>query len=474
MESTSIKNGLTLTSYGAAGEVTGSKHLLETPTGSRILLDCGLFQGKREVAAHKNCDFGFNPGSIDAVIISHAHIDHTGLLPKLAKDGFKGPIYATQGTVELCEPMLMDSARIQREDEAFIARHHVESPVKNCLPLYNEEDVPPVLQQFVGKPYYESFSVTDDVTAEFYDAGHVFGSAIIVLDIQVPGGSEKLVFTGDLGRADMPIIRDPELIEKTHHLVIESTYGDRRHEGVDELEEDLSNIIKKTAKRGGKIFIPSFALERTQEIILRLEELIHTKKIPHLKIYIDSPLASKITSIFEKHPEYYDEEMKRRYEENPKIFSFSNLRFTDSVEESKELNSLHGPCIIIAGSGMAESGRIRHHLKNNIEDPRHTILFVGYQAEETLGRKLTEGNKVVRIFNQDYRVRAEVVMLKALSAHADRDNLDDYIQNIKGLKSIFVVHGEESSRRALADRVAVYAPKLNVVLPEFGKTYVLE
>ena len=456
----------TLTSFGAAGEVTGSKHLLKTPAGSQILLDCGMFQGRREISMEKNCCFGFEPKDIDAVLLSHAHIDHSGLLPKLGKDGFNGSIYTTEATQGLSQYMLMDSAKIQQEDESFIQRHQIKSPMERKVPLYGLEDVEKVMKQFVGKPYMQTFKVTEDVTAEFLDAGHVFGSAVIVLQIQTDKGMKKLIFTGDLGRKNIPIIQDPVMVGQADYLIIESTYGDRAHERVTEIELDLKSIINKTARRGGKIFIPAFALERTQEIILRLEGLIHDGEIPSLPIYVDSPLASRLTKVFEQHPDYYDEETRARLKKDKKIFSFPNLKYTDSVEDSKQLNYLNGPCIIISASGMAENGRIRHHLKNNIEDEKNSVLFVGYQAEETLGRKLVEGNKVVSIFNQNYQVRAEIVFFKSLSAHADENDLDGYVKYIKGLKKIFLVHGEEGSRQAFARRIHAYYPAAEVILPQ--------
>ena len=463
-----------MTSYGAAGEVTGSKHLITTPKGSKILLDCGMFQGKREESAEKNCHFGFDPAELDAVLLSHAHIDHSGLLPKLHKEGFNGPIFATVGTTELTTLMLYDSARIQQEDEQFVSRHHLHNPLLQKAPLYTAVDVENTMKLFSGKEYGKPFAVTEDITAEFLDAGHVFGSSIILLTIETLTGKEKIVFTGDLGRSGMPIIQDPEYVSEADHLIIESTYGGRKHERVEEIEQDLADIVNRTAKRGGKIFIPAFALERTQEIILRLENLIHHGKIPNLKIYVDSPLADKITKVFEDHPEYYDDELIERHEKKRKIFSFPNLLFTQSVEESKALNHLNVPCIIISGSGMAESGRIRHHLKNNIEDPKNSVLIVGYQAEETLGRKLVEGQKTVSIFGNDYAVRSEVVVFKSLSAHADQDGLDHYVKSIRGLKKIFIIHGENDSRQMFAERIKLYYPSAEVILPEPAKTYSLE
>lgn len=461
----------TLSCHGAAGEVTGSKHLLETAKGSRILLDCGLFQGKREEAMKKNCEWGFEPGSIDAVVVSHAHIDHTGLLPKLVKDGFSGKIYCTHGTKDLCDPMLYDSAHIQEEDERYVKEKGIESPICDCCPLYVSEDVDEALKHFEGKNYHESFQVTDDVSCEFYDAGHVLGSAVMVLTIEAEGGPVKLAFTGDLGRHGMPILRDPDPVKEADYLICETTYGGRAHERVAEIEDDLEFIINKTAKRGGIVIIPAFALERSQEMLLRLENLIHHNKIPSLPIYLDSPLAGKLTRVFEKHPEYYDEEMKQRAEERGRIFDIPGLEFTESVDQSKGLNNIDYPCIIMAGSGMCESGRVRHHLKNHLENHKTSVMIVGYQAVETLGRKLVEGEKVVKIFNRPYEVKADIHVFKSLSAHADMDALDAYVKDIKGLKKIFLVHGEQESREAFKERLAKITPETEVTLPEKGETY---
>lgn len=465
-----MSSPFTITSYGAAGEVTGSKHLIQTPSGKRILLDCGLFQGRREEATEKNKEFGFDPTSIDAVLVSHAHVDHTGLLPKLVKEGYSGTIYMSNGTKELSDPMLMDSARIQMEDQNFFNKHKIDSPIQKREPIYTMEDVQECLKKIVGMKYEEPFDVAEGVTAEFRDAGHVLGSSIIILKIQTDDGEKKLVFTGDLGRPNMPIIEDPKKVNEADILMIESTYGDRAHEGVAEIEDDLARIINDTAKRGGKIIIPAFALERTQEMILRLENLIHENRIPQLNIYVDSPLAGKLTRVFEKHPEYYDEDLKKRASKHRNIFSFPNLHFTETVEESKELNHLRGPAIIMAGSGMMENGRVRHHLKNHIEEPESSILVVGYQAVETLGRKIAQGDKSVKILGREYDVKAQVHIFKSLSAHADMNLLDEYVQHIKGLKKIILIHGEQTSREAFAERIRGFYEGADIILPMPGET----
>lgn len=464
---------MNITFHGAAGEVTGSKHLIETDAGSKVLLDCGLFQGRREEAAEKNDNFGFIAEEVDAVVLSHAHIDHSGLLPKLSKEGFKGKVYTSRGTQDLSTFMLLDSARIQQEDEKFVKKHNITNPLEKKVPLYDEDDVKKLLTKFQGVDYHKPFQVTKDVTGELYDAGHVLGSAVVNLTVQSNDGEKKITFTGDLGRKNMPILEDPDFVEKADYLIVESTYGDREHEDVDRIDDDFKNIIKKTAARGGKIYIPAFALERTQEIILRLEDLVHRKEIPNLPIYLDSPLAGKLTKVFEQHPEYYDEETKKRAQGDRKVFAFENLRIVETTEESKSLNDITSPCIIIAGSGMMENGRIRHHLIHGIGDHKNSILVVGYQAVETLGRKIAEGDKQVKIFGRNYQVKAEIFVFKSLSAHADMHDLDEYVKKIKGLKKIFIIHGEEDSRAAFAKRIEGFYDGVEVVLPEKGVKYEL-
>ncbi|PIZ74611.1 MBL fold metallo-hydrolase [Candidatus Peregrinibacteria bacterium CG_4_10_14_0_2_um_filter_43_11] len=443
-----------LTSFGAALEVTGSQHLLEI-NGKRILLDCGLFQGRRKESFEKNHTFGFDPTKIDAVVLSHAHIDHSGNIPTLVKRGFKGIIHCTEATHSLCEVMLMDSAYIQESDAAYFARKHPNTALTPIEPLYTQEDAEAALEHFNGKPYNKTFELIEGVKVTFREAGHVLGSAIVVLEIEdkEDGKKKRFVFTGDLGRKRLPILKDPYQVETADYLMCESTYGNRAHEPIEESLPALARVVNRTARRGGKIIIPSFALERTQELIYSLHALIDEDKIPkNISIFIDSPLANKVTGIFKKHAELYDEEVRSQFKGIHNPFEMKQLKHVESVDESKKLNYFIGPCIIISASGMCEAGRIRHHLRNNIEDPKNTIAIVGYQAENTLGRKLVNNDPAVKIFDEMFSVKAEVVVLESFSAHADMNDLDDYIKNVKNMKKVILVHGEIDQSSVLAER----------------------
>lgn len=442
-----------ITSYGAAMEVTGSQHLLEV-NGKKILLDCGLFQGRRKEAFEKNVAFGFEAEKVDAVILSHAHIDHSGNIPTLVKRGFKGVIYCTEATQSLCEVMLLDSAHIQESDAEYFARSHAETALLPIEPLYTQDDAKLSLLQFKGIPYDKPFKLFEGIKVTFREAGHVLGSAITVLDIEEKEVKKKLVYTGDLGRSKLPILRDPYQVKKTDFLITESTYGNRTHDPIEEGVPALGRVINRTVKRGGKIIIPAFALERTQELLYSINLLGQSGTIPkNLPIFLDSPLAGKITGIFKKHMELYDAETRAKFKGGHNPFEMRQLKITASVEESKELNYFIGPCIIISASGMCEAGRIRHHLKNNIEDPKNTVAIVGYQAENTLGRKIVDGNPMIKIFDEMYKVNAEVVVLEAFSAHADMNDLDRYVGGITGLKKIMLVHGETDQSEVLASRL---------------------
>jgi len=442
-----------LTSYGAALEVTGSQHLLEV-NGKKILLDCGLFQGRRGEAFEKSRTFKYKPAELDCLILSHAHIDHCGNIPHLVKDGFKGVIYSTNATKELSSIMLMDSANIQANDAEYFSKKLGDMALP-LEPLYTAEDVKYSLKFFKTLRLEEKFKLFDNIDLTFYEAGHVLGSAMVALDIKDKddGKKKRFLFTGDIGRCNMPILNDPYQVEKADYLLTESTYGNRAHAPIEEGLPELARIITRTARRGGKVFIPSFAFERTQELIYGLSVLIDKKEIPaNLPIFIDSPLASEITAIFQTHNELYDEQIRNYFKLNHNPFKPKQLKHTKTAEESKQLNNFIGPCIIISASGMCEAGRIRHHLKNNIEDPKNTIAIVGYMAEHTLGRKLVDGDPAVKIFDQIYKVNAEVVVLESFSAHADMNDLDTYVKNIKGLKKIMLVHGEPSQSEPMAER----------------------
>lgn len=458
--------------HGAAREVTGTCHEIRVGDKS-ILLDCGLFQGRRAESTEKNAGFSFDPKThIDALILSHAHADHAARIPLLYKKGFQRPIYSTYATQDLSEVMLLDSAYIQEKDEDFHTRHLPKSMIKSAGPLYTQKDATQCMDLFVGKNYHERFEVIPGVTCTFLEAGHILGSAMILLEIDTGGKTVRIGFTGDVGRNTLPIIRDPEPMPKVDYLICESTYGDRTHDSILTARDKLKDVVVRTAKRGGKVLIPAFSLERTQEIVYDLHTLWDEKEIPAIPIIIDSPLASRVTGIFQKHPECYDQDMFERFlkkAHNP--FQFSLVTYTESVEESKELNGARGPMVIMAGSGMCEAGRIRHHLINELEDPRNTVLAVGYMAENTLGRRIIDKDiEEVRIFDQTIRKKAEIEYINAYSGHADKNDLDALIQSVEGLKSLYLVHGEESSMYALAERNAA-KKEMAITLPERGKEY---
>ena len=447
-----------LTSYGAAQEVTGSQHLLEV-NGKQILLDCGLFQGHRKIAFEKNQTFGFEPASVDAVLLSHAHIDHTGNTPHLVKEGFAGKIYCTEATKKLCEPLLLDSAYIQQQDTEYFNRK-VKDEALEMDPIYTDEDVNLALSRFEGLPYDTEFTLFEGVKVTFREAGHVLGSSMIVLDIvdQEDGKAKRLIFTGDLGRYKLPIIKDPHQPTQADYLLCESTYGDRNHAPIEEGVPELARVINRTIQRGGKVIIPSFAFERTQELIYSIHLLFDKGEIPkNLPVFIDSPLATNLTHIFREEIELYDKDIRENFRLGHNPFDPSQLKFTASVDESKELNYFVGPCIIISSSGMCEAGRIRHHLKNNLEDPKNAIVVVGYMAENTLGRKIVDGDERVKIFNEMLDVKAEVVVLESFSAHADRDDLDAFVKGIEGLKKVMLVHGEPNQIEAFGERIKTYS-----------------
>lgn len=457
--------------HGAALEVTGSCHELQIETDAglkRVLLDCGLFQGHRQESAVKNAQFSFEPSEIDAMILSHAHADHVGRVPVLSKKGYKNKIHCTYATMDLAEVMLQDSGYINEKDEEFFCKHLAKSMMQCDGPLYTQQDATDCMKHFVGQNYYEWFDVCEGVKAQFLDAGHIVGAAMVVLEIIEKGEVKRVAFSGDLGRSMLPIIRDPAEMPPVDTLICESTYGNRKHEDIGSAKNSLRDVIIRTAKRGGKVLIPAFSLERTQEIVYDLHVLWDSKEIPAIPIVIDSPLATKVTDVFMKHPECYDKNMYENFlarAHNP--FQFSLVRYTESVDESKELNGTPGPMIIMAGSGMCEAGRIRHHLKNEIEDEKNTVLAVGYMAENTLGRSIIDSEvREVKIFDKIYKKRAETVYINAYSGHADMTDLDNFICNIKGLKNLILVHGEEAQMLPLKERISHVCKGINIVLPE--------
>jgi metallo-beta-lactamase family protein len=439
---------------GAVRTVTGSMHML-TVNGSNVLLDCGLFQGRRQEAFERNRNLPFDIGDVDALILSHAHIDHSGNIPSLFRSGFRGDIYATFATRDLCAAMLPDSAHIQEQDVAYVNKKRGRKGLPPVEPLYSRQDATDSLQCFVGVGYDRTFAVVPGVRATFRDAGHILGSAVTVLDIEENGRQCRLAFSGDLGRKNVPILRDPSPIHDVDYLIIESTYGNRQHETPEEAQAALRRVVTETYRRGGKVIIPAFSVGRTQEIVYNLHRLTKARKIPQLPIFVDSPLSVNVTEIFRLHPECYDEETAQfiQNDRHADPFGFKRMRYIRDVDASKELQFLKESAVIISASGMCEAGRILHHLKNNIEDSRNTVLIVGWQAPHTLGRKLVERWEKVRIFGEEYQLKAEVEVTGGYSAHADRGELLDYVRELNNgrLKQVFVVHGEEEASLALAD-----------------------
>lgn len=426
--------------YGATKEVTGSKFILSS-NNKKILVECGLFQGRRKEAEKKNREFLFDVKDIDYMLLSHAHIDHSGNIPNLVKNGFSEDIYTTPATIDLLKYLLLDSAYIHERDAQYVNKKIIKKGETPIEPLYTVEDAENSLNLFKPKIYENKHQ--RGVAFEFLDAGHILGSAQILMEIE----GKRVLFTGDLGRSNLPIIRDPVIPEKVDVLIMESTYGDRVHRDIENAKKDLEEILKRAIERKGKIIIPSFALERAQEVIYAINSLIINGKIPEIPIYVDSPLTVELTSVFMRHPEYFDKEAYKMLQENH-IFNYGEINYIKEVAQSKELNYKEGPMVIISASGMCEHGRILHHLKNNIEDGRNIILIVGYQAKNTLGRKLVEKQKEVNIFGQPYERKAEVVVLNEFSAHADRDDLISFAEKVSP-ERIFLVHGEENQMEPL-------------------------
>lgn len=463
-----------LTFLGAAMTVTGSSYLLEAG-GRKVLIDCGMFQGSKATAAFNRRAFAFNPGDIDGVLLTHAHIDHSGLLPKLVKEGFKGAIYATKATAELCAIMLPDSAHIQEFDAAIASRKGKRAGREPIEPLYSIEDAQNSLKYFTPVTYNTDIDLPGGIRIRFRDAGHILGSSILEIWVTEQEQTTKLVFSGDLGQPDQPIIKDPSYIEDTDYLIMESTYGNRSHEEFDNKEEILAEVVNSTIKRGGHIVIPAFAVGRTQILLYHLHNLQKEGKIPDIPIIIDSPLAISATDIFKQNPQDYDAEAYNMvYKEHDNPLSMPNLTFTRTAEESKALNNIDYPVIIISASGMADAGRIKHHLKHNLWRPESSVLFVGYQAEGSLGRRLLEGAKRVRIFGEEISVKARVYNLEGFSAHADREQLVNWVSGFKKKPAnIFLVHGEAAATSALA---ATLKEQLGLpsYVPKYGDAAVIE
>ncbi|KAF0196610.1 MAG: metallo-beta-lactamase family protein [Bacillota bacterium] len=442
---------LKLTFFGACDSVTGSCYLLETDTG-RVLIDCGMFQGGKELRTRNERPFPFSPQDIDCVVLTHAHIDHSGLIPKLVRDGFKGEIIATRATSSLCDLMLRDSAHIQESEAEWQARKSKRAGSESAAPLYTMEDAERALKQFRGMTYGASRELLPGLSLRFYDAGHILGSAIAEFTVQHNDIDKKIVFSGDLGERGRPIVADPTLVEAADFVIVESTYGDRLHDATHVRRDKIRDILLQAVATKEKVIIPAFAVGRTQDVLYEINELYLAEEIPLIPVYIDSPLAISATEVFQKYQEYYDDETKDRLRENMSPFDYPGLQFTRSVEDSKGLNEVEQGCVIISASGMCEAGRIKHHLKHNLWRAGAHILFVGYQAEGTLGRRIRDGEPFVTIFSEEIAVRAHVHSIEGLSAHADQQGLLWWMQGFKNnLQQVFVTHGEADSRRVFAD-----------------------
>jgi metallo-beta-lactamase family protein len=461
--------------WGATRTVTGSMH--EVRHGNRrILLDCGLFQGRRSESRDRNCCFPFPAGTVDRVVMSHAHIDHSGNLPNLVKQGFDGPIHATDATQDLCRAMLMDSAFLQEKDAEYLMRRRTrrkrvmdeyEEPVVE--PLYTQEDAKKTFPLFAPLPMNGTIDLGEGLSVSTVEAGHMLGSVSMVLT----DGNVRVGFSGDVGRKNLPIIRDPQAMLPCDYLIMESTYGDRLHQDEGAVLDKLADVVNRTAARGGKIIVPSFAVGRTQQLVLLLNQLVHSKRIPGIPVFVDSPLAVNVTETFRKYSNLFDAETAAMLADDAEgdVFGFSRLKYIRDVEDSKALNGLRGPMVIISASGMCEAGRVVHHLKNSIGDPRNTVLITGFQAENTLGRKILDKWPEVPIFGEPFRLRAEVAKINELSGHADQRELLTWLKPIAGgLKKIFLVHGESRQQEALKTVVeATY--DVEVVIPSRGDKF---
>ena len=464
---------LRLAFQGAARTVTGSRHLLRRGAQS-WLFDCGLYQGHRDEADRVNRTFAFAPAGLEAVVVSHAHLDHTGNLPTLVHQGFRGAIHATSATADLSRPMLADSAFLMERDLEHVNRRLQEKHQPPRKPLYRPADVTPTLDALRSHGYHEPWALADGLEVAYWDAGHILGSALTTFTFRANGRTLRLGMTGDLGRPRRPILRDPEVFPGVDVLVMESTYGDRTHPPEEESVRRLKEVMTRTIGRGGRVIVPSFAVERTQELVATLHGLLGRHEVPDVPIFVDSPLARVATEVFRHHPECFDEETSRIFErENGAPFGFGRLRYVSSSEESKALNDRTEPCVILAASGMCEGGRVLHHLRFGIGDPRNTVLFVGYQAEGTLGRRILEGAEVVNVFGEPVTRRCEVASLQGFSAHADQTELLAWVARLDPApRRIFLVHGDAAPAEALAGRlrertsaeVAIPAPGEEVAL----------
>jgi len=464
-----------ITFHGAAGGVTGSRHLLDI-NNKQVLLDCGMFQGHRRETREKNSGFAFDPKTVDTVVLSHGHLDHCGMLPLLVKRGFTGKIYATPATRDIAQKIMMDAAAIQEYDFLYLKKKKVRDCDKLAKPLFTKKDIPQTMRRFVTHDYVRNgakwLEILPGLKLKFYDAGHILGSAVSVLEMKDGGQIKKLAYTGDLGRRQSPILHNPHFVkEKVNIVISESTYGGKKHRQVQATHKKLTGIISRVIERKGKLIVPAFSLGRTQEFVYIIHQLTDQGRIPRIPIYVDSPLAGRITEVFRKYRSDYDIESKLDFpRQGDAPLAFRNLIYTHSRDESMQLNYMAGPLVIISASGMAEGGRILHHLKRNLRSAKNTILFTGYQAAHTLGRRILEGQSPVRILGRSYQVRAHIEKLNELSAHADGPELVAYITHCKGTKKVFLVHGEPDKARALKQLI-LEKEDLEVVIPKLNQSF---
>jgi metallo-beta-lactamase family protein len=459
-------------SHGACREVTGSKHFIQAGTDV-IQIDSGMFQGRRRQSYQKNKEIPFSPSQVESILLTHGHFDHSGALPIMINNGFKGDIFATPATRDIADIILLDSAYIQKKDYEYIQEKKSKNPERKLEvfePLYSAQDVVNTMRHFVTLDYHKTFRPASEIEASFYDAGHILGSSMIYLNIH---DQLRVGFSGDLGRQNLPIIRDPEIMPAMDYLILEGTYGDRLHQSIEMGQEELGKIINQTVRKKGKIIIPAFTIERTQELIYFIHSLLLDKQIPPIPIFIDSPMAVNATAIFATHPECFDSETYENFiSQNINPFGFDNIKYIVSTRDSIDLNSHRAPAIIISASGMAENGRILHHLRNNIEDPSNTVAIVGYMAEHTLGRKLVEGHKEIKIFGKKYKVKARIKTLNTFSGHADYREIISWLDrhDTSRLKKIFLVHGEEKALNGLSSKLISHGMK-SVEIAEYDRVY---
>jgi metallo-beta-lactamase family protein len=458
---------------GAAREVTGSKHLITTEAGKKLLLDCGIYQGKGLETDSMNRNLGFEPAEIDHIILSHAHIDHSGLIPYMYRLGFRGSVVCTNATRDLCSIMLPDSGHIQENDTYYFNKKRARQGLPPVQPIYTLDDARKCLGLFIGVPYDRKFKIDENIKVKFTNTGHMLGSGVVNLEIMDKGEVKRVAYTGDIGRPENRILRSPDAFPQCDYLITESTYGDRLHPARQDAEAELLRVVKETcAEKGGKLIIPSFAIGRTQELVHTLNNFFNDGLLPRIKIYVDSPLAVNATDIFRLHPECFNDDVHEVMETDPDPFGFSSLHYIKSAEESKRLNTLKEPCVIISASGMMEAGRIKHHLANNISNPRNTILAVGYCGPRTLGARILRGDSEISIFGVLHAVKAKIERIEAFSGHADYKEMIDFLNcQVKDkVKRTFLVHGDFESANAYKGHLLDDGYK-NVEVPELGQEF---